>query len=249
VFDGRGVLDQVSARSVEKGKMTTEKYDRISSEELTAAEREIIRFGAYLGARHYHAALAGNISIKLSDGCILCTRHGADKGALSSEDVVLCNADGKKICGPGDPTSEFSMHRMSYRTRPDIRAVVHAHPPTATAFAAASVPLDSLMLPEMIVYLGPIALVPYETPGTEALAKQLKLYLERHDGFLLENHGALTVGGELRQAALRMELLEHNAKITLLVRQIGKPFVLAPEAMQSLMEIRKSVNEKKQIFD
>ena len=85
------------------------------------------------------------------------------------------------------------------------------------------------MLPEMLVLLGPVALVPYATPGTEQLAEQLKLYLQDHDGFLLENHGALTVGSDLREAALRMELVEHNAQITMLVRQIGKPFVLSPE--------------------
>jgi L-fuculose-phosphate aldolase len=222
--------------------------DHIRSEQLTAAENEIIRVGSHLASREYHAALAGNISFRISEDCILCTRHGADKGALSSEDIVLCAMDGSKIGGNGNPTSEFSMHRMAYKQRPDVRAVIHAHPPTATAFAAASVPLDGLMLPEMVVLLGQIALVPYATPGTEELAEKLKLYLDAHDGFLLENHGALTVGSDLREAALRMELIEHNAQITMHVRQIGKPFVLAPEEMESLMSIRKRMNQRKNIF-
>jgi L-fuculose-phosphate aldolase len=222
--------------------------DQIPSEKLIAAEQEIIKIGSYLSARHYHAALAGNISLRISEDCVLCTRHGADKGALSAEDIVLCAMDGKKIGGKGEPTSEFSMHRMAYRERPDIRAVIHAHPPHATAFAAASVPLDALMLPEMLVLLGPVALVPYATPGTEQLAEQLKLYLGNHDGFLLENHGALTVGSDLREAALRMELVEHNAQITMFVRQIGKPFVLASREMESLMAIRKRVNQRNKIF-
>ena len=220
----------------------------IPPEELIAAENEIIRAGSYLASRNYHAALAGNISFRISEDCILCTRHGADKGTLVADDIVLCGMDGNKIGGNGNPTSEFNMHRMAYRQRADVRAVIHAHPPTATAFAAASVPLDGLMLPEMVVLLGPVALVPYATPGTEELAQQLKLYLENHDGFLLENHGALTVGSDLREAALRMELIEHNAQITMHVRRIGKPFVLAPEELESLMAIRKRMNQRKNIF-
>jgi L-fuculose-phosphate aldolase len=221
---------------------------RIDPTELVAAEDEIIQAGAYLAARHYHAALAGNISIRVSEDRLLCTCHGADKGSLKRDDIVLCDMEGSKIRGKGNPTSEFSMHRMAYRERSDIRAVIHAHPPTATAFAAASVPLDSLMLPEMVVYLGPVALVPYATPGTERLAQELKLCLPSHDCFLLENHGALTVGADLREAALRMELLEHNARITMMVRQIGRPFALSSEEMQSLMEIRDRVNQRKKIL-
>lgn len=222
--------------------------DHVRSEELIAAENEIIKTGRFLAARNYHAALAGNISFRISEDCILCTRHGADKGGLSPEDIVRCSIDGRKIGGKGEPTSEFSMHRMAYRERPDIRAVIHAHPPAATAFAAASIPLDALMLPEMVVLLGPVALVPYATPGTEELANQLKLYLQNHDGFLLENHGALTVGSDLREAALRMELVEQNAQITVYVRQIGKPFVLASGEMDSLMAIRERINQRKNIF-
>jgi L-fuculose-phosphate aldolase len=221
---------------------------QVSSDELTAAENEISKIGNYLATRHFHAALAGNISFRISEDCVLCTRHGADKGDLSADDLVLCGMDGKKISGKGDPTSEFSMHRMAYRQRPDIRAVIHAHPPHATAFAAASAPLDALMLPEMLVLLGPVALVPYATPGTEQLAEQLKLYLGDHDGFLLENHGALTVGSDLREAALRMELVEHNAQITMLVRQIGKPFVLASSEMEALMAIRQKMNPRNKVF-
>ncbi len=222
--------------------------DQISSEELRAAEKEIFKIGSYLANRHYHAALSGNISFRISEDRVLCTRHGADKGNLSEDDIVICSMTGKKVGGSGDPTSEFAMHRTAYSERPDVRAVIHSHPPVATAFAAASVSLDSLMLPEMVVLLGPVALVPYATPGTEQLAEQLKLYLADHDALLLENHGALTVGSDLQQAAMRMELLEHNAQITLNVRQIGKPYVLASEEMDSLMAIRKRMIPRKNIF-
>ena len=223
--------------------------DGNTSPAITAAENEIIKIGSYLSTRQYHAALAGNISIRISEDCLLCTRHGADKGALTRNDLVICDTDGNKISGNGDPTSEFLMHRTAYCERPDIRGVIHAHPPTATAFAAASVPLDSLMLPEMVVLLGPVALVPYATPGSEELSQRLKLYLRGHDSFLLENHGALTLGDDLSEAALRMELLEHNAQITMLVQRLGRPFALSPAEMESLMEIRKQVNHRKRMLD
>jgi L-fuculose-phosphate aldolase len=122
--------------------------------------------------------------------------------------------------------------------RPEVSSVIHAHPLVATSFAAASVPLDQLQLPEMLVLLGPVALVPYATPGSDALARQLAGFLPGHDAFLLENHGALTVGRSARQAALRMELLEQNARISLILRQLGKPFGLAPEDLETLLGFR-----------
>jgi L-fuculose-phosphate aldolase len=228
--------------------MKVKTIDSVSPEQLKTATSEIIRVGTYLSARQYHAALAGNISFRVAENRILCTRHGADKAELTPEDIVLCDMDGNVREGNGNPTSEFSMHGMAYRMRPDIQAVIHAHPPTATAFAAASVPLNELMLPEMLVLLGPVALVPYATPGTKRLAEQLKAFLPDHDVFMLENHGALSVGGDLREAALRMELLEHNAHITMVVRQIGKPFALTTEQTKELMEIRRKMNHRKNIF-
>jgi len=212
-------------------------------QDLDLAKAEIVAVGRYLASRHYHAALAGNISARIARDFLLCACHGADKGSLTSDDLVLCDRNGKKLDGRADPTSELNMHRTAYRERPDVQAVVHAHPSMATAFAATSTPLDQLMLPEMVVLLGPVALVPYATPGSEELGRQLARYLPDHDAFLLENHGALTVGQSLRQAAYRMELIEHNARITLAARQIGQPtFALAPEELKTLLEIRKKLN-------
>src|SRR5581483_10067228 len=184
-----------------------------NSPQISAARRSIIEVARHLGALHYHAAFAGNLSVRISEDRILCTRHGADKSKLGAKDLVICDMNGNKVSGEGSPTSEFNMHCMAYHERPEITGVIHAHPPTATAFAAASLNLNRLLLPEMVVLLGPVALIPYATPGTQALAGQLKVHLQEHDAFLLENHGALTVGRDLREAAMRMELLEHNARI------------------------------------
>lgn len=209
--------------------------------EINRITEELIGVGNYLATRGFHAGLAGNISARLDGQHIICSRHGANKEALSQADFVVCDLTGEKISGDGNPTSELQMHLAAYRSRDDVRAVVHAHPVTATAFAATSTPLKDLTLPEMVVLLGPVALVPYATPGTKELGNNLSILLKEHDAFLLENHGALTVGESPRQAAYRMELLEQNAKITLLSKQLGTLFVLNVEDKAKLTGIRSSM--------
>lgn len=205
---------------------------------VEAAKSEVIAAGRYLGHRQYHVALAGNVSARVSEDLLVCTRHGADKEALTQDDLVLCDLSGRKLAGAGEATSELNMHRAAYRLRPDVRMVIHSHPPAATAFAATSTPLDQIQLPEMIVLLGPVCLVPYATPGSERLAQNLSLLLENHDAFLLENHGALTLGRSARQAVLRMDLLEQNARVTLMTRQLGRPFALDPADFDTLLTFR-----------
>jgi len=217
------------------------KLSRDEARDLDVLEQTIVEVGSYLAGRDYHAALAGNISARISENTLVCTRHGANKGALTPGDLVVCDLDGNKLGGEGGPTSELNMHCTAYRVRQDVRAVVHAHPPTATCFAATSTPLDKLMLPEMVVLLGPVALVPYATPGSKQLGEELSRYLPAHDAFLLENHGALTAGDTLWQAAYRMELLEHNARITWMALPLGRPFALNPEGLEALLDIRKRI--------
>ena len=202
------------------------------------AKSEVIAAGKYLARRQYHVGLAGNISARVGEDLLVCTCRATDKEALTGDDLALCDLDGRKLDGPGEPTSEINMHRAAYRARPNVHAVVHAHPPIATAFAATSVPLKELQLPEMVVLLGPVGFVPYAAPGSQKLADELARLLPGHDAFLLENHGALTLGRALRQAALRMDLLEECARITLAARQLGKPYVLAPEELETLLGFR-----------
>ena len=213
-----------------------------ASEKQTIAQ-EIMRVGRKLAECRFHDALAGNISVRLGEDKLICTCTGADKAALDDEQLVVCNLQGEVLEGTGRPTSEMLMHLAAYKARPDVRAVIHAHPPTATAFAAASKPLDTLCLPEILVWLGPIAFVPYGTPGTQELTARLQPFLAGHDGFLLENHGALSLGHTLRKAAQRMELIEQTARITLTVGQLGKkPYVLTERHLAELVAIRANVN-------
>ncbi len=205
---------------------------------IESAQNEIIAAGKYLGRRQYHVGLAGNISARVAEDLLICTRRGTEKEALVPDDMVLCDLGGRKLDGAGEPTSELNMHRMAYAMRPEVHAVIHAHPPTATAFAATSLPLEQLQLPEMLILLGPVGFVPYATPGSQMLADKLAQLLPGHDAFLLENHGALTLGRTVRQAALRMDLLEEHARISLMTRQLGKPFALAPQDRETLMTVR-----------
>jgi L-fuculose-phosphate aldolase len=208
---------------------------------IEAAIEQAIAAGAYLATRQYHVALAGNISARVSPDLLICTRHGADKEFLTRDDFVLCNSHGQKIEGAGKPTSELNMHRAAYDSRPDIHAVIHSHPPAATAFAATGTPLDELQLPEMLVLLGPVAMVPYRTPGSSDLARELTTLLRGHDAFLLQNHGTLTLGHSVRQAALRTDLLEQKARVTLMVKQLGQPFELAVAGREVLMGFREQM--------
>ena len=208
----------------------------------TKGKLEIIEVAQYLFNCGFHAARAGNISLRMASDRVVCTCSGADKSRIDIDDLITCDLNGKVADGSKPPTSELAMHLVCYRERRDVGAVIHAHPPIATAFAAASTALDELALPEMVVLLGSVALVPYATPGTTNLADQLRSYLPQHDAFLLENHGALSVGRDLWDAAQKMELIEQNARISLALRQIGQPFQLSEGQRQELMSIRAQRN-------
>ena len=220
--------------------VSTPMFDRIGG--------EIIEMATTLSDHEYHAASAGNLSVRISSDLVVCTRHRADKGKLTLNDLIICNLQGDGVAGGGKPSSEIGMHLACYRVRPDVSAVIHAHPPTATGFAAASTRLDQVTLPELVVWLGPIGFVPYATPGSSELADLVEQYIGSHDALLLENHGALTVGQDLRQAAERMDLVEHSARVTLVVRQLGKVFSLSPAESEELLEIRRRVDRAPPVF-
>ena len=164
----------------------------------------------------------GNVSVRLSDQSILVTPSGLSKVDVTPDDLVIVNLDGKVIDGRRSPSSELAMHLRIYRRRDDVQAVVHAHPPTATGFAVAGESFMAPVLPEVILQMGTVPLVPYATPGTEDLPDAMEPFLAAHDAFLLANHGATTVGATLVAAHQRMESLEHAARILLAARSVGR---------------------------
>ncbi len=176
-----------------------------------------------LHARGILAGTEGNCSVRLSDGTLLVTASGIDKATLSDGDVVHCEADGTVLTAPPNRrlSSEVDMHLTLYRARPDIGAVVHAHPVAATGFAAAGVPIPDDVLPELPVVVGGVALVPYGRPGTPALGAAMHPFLADHEVFLLANHGVTVVGRTLTEAVTRMESVEQSAQILLAATRLG----------------------------
>ena len=177
-----------------------------------------------LAAHGLIAGRDGNLSVRLAADRVLVTPCGHIKSLVSARDMVEVDLTGRaRRRGPRKPTSELDLHLRILRHRPDVQAVVHAHPPTATAFAVAGEEIPDNLLPELIFVVGPVPLVPYGTPGTPELGDRVVPYLKGHDALLLANHGAVTMGKTLDEAWIRMESLEHCARIILAARLIGQP--------------------------
>jgi L-fuculose-phosphate aldolase len=199
--------------------------------------KDIIEAGKRLWTRSMIAANDGNISVKVDEGRILSTTAGVSKGFMTEDNIVLLDLDGNSLEKGKKPSSEILMHLEIYRRRSEIKAVVHAHPPIATGFAAAGIQLDKSILPEVILTLGSVILTPYGTTGTDELAKIAGEGIKNHNGLLLQNHGAVTVGTDLWQAYYRMETLEHFARITLVTKILGRQSILSEEEISKLSSL------------
>ena len=197
----------------------------------------IVETGRRLYARGLIAGHEGNVSVRCGNE-LLVTPGGVCKGFLSPDDVVSTDLEGRARHG-GRATSEILMHAAVYRRRPDVTAVVHAHPPVATGFAVAGLPLDRPVLAEPVVTLGPVPVIAYGTPSSADLADRVAAATASAHALLLANHGALTVGETLERAWERMETLEQFARITLVARLLGREreidgdFVAALEALRT----------------
>lgn len=199
--------------------------------------KDIVEVGRRLYGKGFIAAADGNISVRMEPDRILTTPSGRNKGRLDPEDLVVTDLQGRKLYGRLEPSSELEMHLVMYHERPDIGAVVHAHPPHASGFAVAGIPMDQPFLSEVILTLGEVPLAEYATPTTPELAEAVRPYAAS-DGILLANHGALTVGAEVFHAYDRMETLEHSAHIYVVARTMGRERPLSDEHVRKLTEIR-----------
>jgi L-fuculose-phosphate aldolase len=206
---------------------------------------EILRFGKLLHERGLIAATDGNISLRLNEGSVLVTPTCICKGMMSIDDLLVVDMHGRKISGFRDVTSEISMHMTIYRMRRDVNAIVHAHPPTATGFAACGLALDQALISEVLLSLGAVPLAHYATPGTSELSEALEPYIPDHDAVLMANHGVVTYGCDLMTAYMNMETVEHFAKIALVVKQLGCERPLAEEQVSKLHEIRQRIQNYK----
>jgi len=199
---------------------------------------DIVEIGRRLHARGFVASNDGNISVRLDGDRLLTTPTGVSKGFMTPDMMVTTDFNGRKLTGDREPSSEVLMHLAVYEHRPEITAVVHAHPPTATGFAVAGIPLDRAVLAEVVTTLGSIPIADYGTPSTSELADAVRRHIRAHDGVLLANHGALTVAHELFAAYYRMETVEHFARISLVARQLGRERLLSREEVNRLQDLR-----------
>jgi L-fuculose-phosphate aldolase len=184
----------------------------------------------------------GNVSIRLDEEHILCTPTAVSKGMIHADDLIVCDMSGKKLTGTKESTSEIAMHATIYSLRPDVRSVVHAHPPVATGFATAGRALDKALLPEVIIQLGAVPLAAYGLPGTPALSEGMLPFIPHYDALLLENHGCTTYGSDVWQAFFRMEMVEHFARITFVAEMLGGARPLPREEVEKLFAARARYN-------
>ncbi|MBN1477194.1 class II aldolase/adducin family protein [Candidatus Sumerlaeota bacterium] len=202
------------------------------------AKELMCEIGRRVWQRGYVASNDGNFSYRLDDSRVLTTPTMISKGFMTPADLCIVDMDGNQIAGQRKATSEVLMHLHILRRRPDVQAIVHAHPPHATAFAVVQEPIPKCVLPEVELFLGEIPILPYATPGTQALADVFDPFLEDFNVFLMANHGALAVSSNLLDAYHRLEVVDQYCRILILARQISGPRQLPDDAMAELFKIK-----------
>ena len=210
----------------------------VASGGRAGVRREIVAVCRRLWERGLIAGQDGNVSVRVGPDRVIVTPAGMSKADVQPADLVEIALDGHRLAGRREASSEVRMHLRIYERRPDVMAVVHAHPPTATGLAVAGEGMMANVLPEIIFTLGQVPLLPYATPGTPELADTFDAFVGAHDAFLLANHGATTCGPSLLVAHQRMESLEHAARILLAARLTGRVNTLTPDQVHALEAAR-----------
>src|SRR5271163_2246049 len=200
--------------------------------------REMVHFGHMLHQRGYVAATDGNLSVRLDDERIMVTPTCMSKSMLRTSDMVVVDLEGRRLAGNRDVSSELAMHLLIYRLRPDVKGIVHAHPPTATGFAAAGLPLNQPLVCEVVIGLGSIPLARYGTPGTSELCESLEPFIPQYDAILMSNHGVVTYADTLHHAYMKMETVEHFAQIALVTQCLGRQQPLGQQDLEKLLLAR-----------
>ncbi len=203
------------------------------------AKQNILEIGRRMYAKNFVASNDGNISCKVSENTLWCTPTGVSKGFMTDDMLVLMDTDGNVIRGNYKPSSEMKMHLRVYKENPNVKAVVHAHPPAATSYAIAGLPLNRAILTESVMGIGEIPLAPYAMPGTEEVPNSIAPFVNTHNGCLLANHGALTWAGDVMTAWMRMESIEYYALVSMYTKGlIGQVNELTCEQVDRLIERR-----------
>lgn len=199
---------------------------------------QIILYGRMVHERGYVAATDGNLSVRLDSKRILATPTSMSKGMMKASDLVVVDMQGRRLSGKRQVSSEIGMHLIIYRLRPDVRAIVHAHPTTATGYAAAGLPLNQALISEVVIGLGCIPLAEYGTPGTPECWQTLEPLIPHYDAILMSNHGVVTYGTDVASAYMKMETVEHFAKVSLVTHLLGRQNLLGAQQIEKLIVAR-----------
>ncbi len=204
-------------------------------------KQQMIHIGRKLYDKGLVVATEGNMSCRLSDERILVTASGVCKGELTPADLVVVDLAGKMLHSNGGPSTEMQMHLEVYRSRPDVKAVIHAHPPYCISLTLAGVSLDRPFLPESVLLLGSVPTTQYGRPSTEQIPQSIRAYIEKTDSLILHRHGSLTVGKTLTEAYHKLEVMENTAKIIWLAKQVGPIQPLDKSELDELLKLREQV--------
>ena len=210
------------------------------------ARKAIVRYSHKVHAQGLVCATDGNLSVRLDERHVLITPSSLRKEEMFIEAPIIIDIDGNPVAGDRRPSTEFKVHLEAYRQRADVRAVIHAHPPKAIAFTIAGAPLDTCMLPEVVVTMGAVPVAPYAAPSTEALPESMREAIRSSDVVMLARHGSVTVGENLADAFKKLEKLEHNAAIMIWARLLGGPQPFSSAELAQLEGLREfyGVNTK-----
>lgn len=199
--------------------------------------RGIVEIGRRVYEQGFVAATDGNISVRVMGDRMFITPSGTCLGELKADDLLYMDSERRVLAGRGRPSSEMSLHLEVYRRRPDVQAVIHAHPPVTNAFGFAGVSLAGPVIPEVVVTFGSIPTTEYATPSSEEGPEAIRDLVQHHDVMILQRHGSLTVGSDLTDAYRKLEKLEHAAKTILATRLLGRVRELTPDELDRLSEV------------
>lgn len=210
--------------------------------------RLICEAGRRLYQRNLVAATDGNISVRLGPNRYLCTPSGVSKGFMQPNDIITADGKGGRVAGAGKVSSEFFTHLAAYEERPDVFAVVHAHPPKAIGFTLAGISMAECVLPEVVYAIGGIPTSVYATPGTKEGSEVIRELIRKCDALMLDRHGALTVGKDVMDALFKMEKIEHAAESLLTAQLLGKVRTLRPDEIEKLYQVRQDYGISGQLY-
>lgn len=202
-------------------------------------KEEICEIGRRVYNKGFAAANDGNISIRVGENEVVCSPTMICKGFMTPDDICAVDLDGNQLAGKRKRTSEILLHLTIMKHRPDVKAVVHCHPPHATAFAVAGEPIPQCILPEVEVFMGEVPIAPYETPGAQGFADTVLPFLTATNTIILKNHGTVSFGATLEQAYWKTEILDAYCKILLLSRQLGGVDYLNEQKSRELLDLKK----------